>query len=46
MAGCFFLDPLVDDLGSSKGIHLTAEEKEILGQLVAQTKARGPNYNK
>jgi len=45
-AGCIFFDPLVDDLGVSRGIRLTMEEKETLGVLAAQTKARGPNYNK
>jgi len=39
-AGLLFFDPLVDDLGSTKGVRLTHSEKELLKEFVQQAGAR------
>jgi len=44
--GWFFFDPLIDDLGSSKGIRLTTEEKEALKLLSRQAGTRNRSHGK
>lgn len=41
MAGFFFIDPLHDDIGVSKGFKFTTDEKEAMDQLIKQVRARG-----